>query len=333
MDGDIYTLSFICNTPSTFKWYAYESSAGNQLGSGDVVANVNTRQSFVLNTSSVTKFQRLYFKVPDDVTIKDIQLEKRVYYRCRWNYTQQQVVTETRPYVTDYINPNDIDSVLLAKATDCYWNDKIIYFNGDSITAGTAGEQGLDEGVAYVNTVGDILRFKTIRNYAVGGTRVAVTSDVEQPSLVERIANMGNDADIIFIMINTNDYASQVPIGNDDSTDTSEFKGALNYVFSYLRENYPTIPIIISTMPTRKPNYDGQTEFPITIEQYRQAVVDMVYKYKFILYDAYYNFGLDWRYEWLHRAEGYHTTRDGLHPNKIGAELMGRKIAEFIKMQ
>lgn len=333
LDGGIYTLSFICNSPSSFMWYAYETNTTNQIGSGSVTEDVTTRQSFIIDASTVDHFQRIYFNVPDDVTIEDIQLEKRVYYRCRWNYTQQQVVTEQLPYVTDYINPNSINDVLSAKASDSYWNNKIIYFNGDSITAGTAGEQGLDEGVAYVNTIGDILRFKTIRNYAVGGSRCAVVPDIEQPSLVERISDMGNDADIIFIMINTNDYASQVPIGNDNSTNTSEFKGALNYIFSYLRETYPEIPVIISTMPTRKPNYANDVELPIHIEQYVQAVIDMVHKYKFILYDAYYDLGLDWRYEWIHRADGYHTTRDGLHPNQLGAEWIGRKIAEFIKEQ
>jgi lysophospholipase L1-like esterase len=203
-------------------------------------------------------------------------------------------------------------------------------YNGDSITQGIS-IAGVGGKIGYAKTVNQLLYFGEVDNFAVGGTRLAHV-DGESYALVDRLNDMSTDADVVFIMANTNDYASQVPIGDADSTDISTYNGALNTLFTWLKNNYKQQPIIISTMLTRKINYDPVSgdPLPISIEQYAQAVRDRVSDYHFILYDAYSWSGLDLR---TSATDGTGITNDGLHPNQYGAELLGRKIASFINGQ
>ena len=233
--------------------------------------------------------------------------------------------------------------------------------------------------------------------------------------MVDRIEEMDTVCDIVFILANTNDYASQIPIGNDNDNVNTTYKGAMNIIFTWLKNTYRTQPIIISTMLTRKENFnestavgndkylwfvfkntepstseiasatqasaeisldtskysyaslnsamsstnptelealvnlpvDGSISYKydvngntvvwtfnkrnvVLIEEYVQAIRDMVAKYRFILYDAYNLSGLD-----LLNCpkDGSSISNDGLHPNDAGSLSLGRKIAAFINMQ
>lgn len=261
-----------------------------------------------------------------EFTITEVQLETNI-----WSgYAASDSSTWTAlPYITDYIEP-EIDLVEKLKEKTSKWEGKKIVYNGDSITQGIwTAEGGARTGFAKV--VNKLLKFKYVDNFAVGGTRLARVAG-EADCMVDRITDMSTDGDIVFVMANTNDYASQVPLGNADSVDPTEYNGALNTIFTWLRTNYPHQPIIISTMLTRKINYVPGTSdpLPITIEQYAQAVRDRVKDYHFILYDAYYWSGLDLR---TSPTDGTGVTNDNLHPNAYGAQLLGQKIAAFIEAQ
>ncbi|HGH7181610.1 TPA: BppU family phage baseplate upper protein [Bacillus luti] len=198
------------------------------------------------------------------------------------------------------------------------WNGKKANFAGDSITAGSYGN--------YLNTVQSILGLSTVRNYGVGGSRLCEFDDENNtlyPPLINRWEAMDNDADIIFILIGTNDASAGVPIGNDDSTNKKEFKGALNIMLGGLRDKYPDKLIIISNQLHR---FNDNT---VKLNDYRDATKVMCQKYKMVMYDAFANTGFDF-------AKGYYDkilTDDGLHPNAKGAAILGRKIAGFINIQ
>ena len=237
------------------------------------------------------------------------------------------------PYTTPYVE----HEIPVANALTEYksnWEGKTFLFNGDSITQGLNFYPidppiGMNGRIGYVSCAVQLLKPGKVYNYAIGGTRLAHVEGTSD-CLVDRLSAMATDADLVFIMCNTNDYASQVPIGTDDSTDISTYKGALNALFDWLRTNYAQKTVIISTQLTRKINYQDNVELPIKIEEYAQAVRDRVAAYHFILYDAYNLSGMDLR---TSPTDGTGITNDGLHPNPVGAELLGRKVAAFINAQ
>ena len=324
-----YTVSFILDAQDAYVTL-------NIYGSDSVVLTKQitpsaNRQYFQINTGD-QYINRFYFVTSSGTSstktfsVTDIQVETNI-----WSDYQQSDSSNwsAMPYCTDYIEPYIGINEKLAE-THSRWEGKKIVYNGDSITQGIWTADG-GARTGYAKVVNKALKFGVVDNFAIGGTRLAHVEG-EADCMVDRITDMSTDGDIVFIMANTNDYASQVPIGSADSTDISTYNGALNTIFTWLKNNYKQQPIIISTMLTRKINYDPITSepLPITIEQYAQAVRDRVADYHFILYDAYNWSGLDLRNS---AVDNTGVTNDNLHPNMYGAQLLGQKIASFIEMQ
>ena len=209
-----------------------------------------------------------------------------------------------------------------SKTIPSIWNGKKANFLGDSITEGATVDG------SYVPVVKDLLGLATVNNYGIGGGRLCKTTpeiDALYTPLVDRFTLIDTTADIIFILIGTNDYASQVPIGATNSTSTYEFKGALNIMMDWFRTNMPDKLIIFSTQLHRF----NDTAFTIKMSEYRDAVKERCSAKHFVCYDAYENTGFDF-------VAGYYDhilTADGLHPNAAGNAILGRKIAGFINVQ
>lgn len=199
------------------------------------------------------------------------------------------------------------------------WNGKIVNFIGDSITYGSYGN--------FITTVKDILGLSNARNYGIGGSRlckVDETLDSQYPPVVSRYMNMDTAADAIFMLIGTNDYSSQVPLGATNSTSEYEFNGALNIVLDGLRTMYPDKLIIVSTILHR---YNANS-LPIKLSEYNAAIRERCDAKHILVCDLYSTSGFDF-------TKGYYDkilTGDGLHPNEKGAEILGRKIAGFINV-
>lgn len=196
------------------------------------------------------------------------------------------------------------------------WSGKKINVIGDSIVQGSYGN--------FVNVIGQILNLSTVRNYGVGGSCLASSSvDQQYPPAVTRYVNMDNDADIVLVHAGTNDYSGQIPLGDADSTDITTFNGALNVLMSGLREKYPTALIIFDSILHRY--NDGA--LTIKASDYRQAIENRCLANHIVFYDCYKYSGFDF-------VKGYYDhilTVDGLHPNQAGADILGRKIAGFIR--
>ena len=141
-----------------------------------------------------------------------------------------------------------------------------------------------------------------------------------------------DDADIVIVHAGTNDWATQAPLGNSDSTDKLEFNGALNIIMSGLRAKYPTALIIFDAIMERQ-DYDapvhGGTQMNILTSSYSECIKNKCKEYHFLFYDTYNELGLDFTYDLTNQV--YATTNDGLHPNIEGAKIIGRKLAGFIK--
>lgn len=214
-----------------------------------------------------------------------------------------------------------MDGVLNTYATRP-WQGKVANFLGDSITEGATVDG------SYVPVVKDLLGLSVSNNYGVAGGRLCNTTaeiDALYTPLIDRYTQIDMSADIIFILIGTNDYTSQVPIGATDSSSTYEFKGALNIMMDWFRINFPDKLVIFSTLLHRY----NDTALTIKAQEYRDAIKERCFAKKFVCYDAFANTGFDF-------IAGYYDhilTADGLHPNTAGNTILGRKIAGFINAQ
>ena len=313
-----YFLTF--NVQSTKKTSLIVYSSARAVASKQFNAGSDLKY---ISISSEDPIRRFFFESTDneEVTVSNIQLEVVDWQGYKGSPSPSEM--SAMPYGTPLIGRQcAVD--LVAREYPSNWEGKSIVFNGDSVTQ-AGGSNG------YVKVVCQLLRFGKVRNYAIGGTRFARCEDSPN-ALVDRYTDMNLDADIVFIMANTNDYASQVPLGAADSHDPETYNGALNVVMDWLKQSYPTQPIIISTMLTRKINYDPETSqpLPITIEQYAECVRQRTLEHHFILYDAFTLSGLDLLNS---PKDGTGITNDGLHPNEAGELSLGRKIAAFINAQ
>lgn len=196
------------------------------------------------------------------------------------------------------------------------WYGKKANFIGDSITS------GVNE--TYVSTVKKILGLSVARNYGVGGSSLCYRdslSDTNYPPVLSRFEDMDDDADIIFVLIGTNDYSSQVPLGNMNSTNPAEFYGGLNLLLDGLRIKYPDKLVVISNILRRiNPNKT------IPLSTYNDAIETKCKEKGFIVFDAYNGIGLDFNADYSTKI----TTLDGLHPNAKGNDILGHRIASFI---
>ena len=198
------------------------------------------------------------------------------------------------------------------------WRGKKMNVIGDSIVQGSMGN--------FVNVIKETLGLNTVNNYGVGGSRLASSEyDSQYLPVVSRYADMDTDADIVLVHAGTNDYSTQVPLGDDESTNIATFNGALNVVMTGLREMFPDKLIIFNSILHRY----NDNQLDIKCNEYRNAIKNRCEANHIVFYDAYAYSGFDFQ-------KGYYDhvlTDDGLHPNQTGANILGRKIAGFINWQ
>ena len=210
------------------------------------------------------------------------------------------------------------------------WAGKKVNFLGDSITSGTAKRNF----VTYVTTVNQSLKLGTARNYGISGGTIASRDhlypgeglDDRLPPVVSRWQMMNTDADIVFMLIGTNDYAAQIPIGDRDSTLISDFNGAFNIVLSGLKAKFPNAVIVVSTLLNRVPK--PTRTHPLTIDKYNNAILDRCKEHAITCFHLHEVTDLNLETDYMQGL--FQLTADGLHPGKEGSAILGRRIAEFI---
>ena len=187
---------------------------------------------------------------------------------------------------------------------------------GDSITFG----YGVDK--SYSEIISEELGL-AFTNYGISGNRLASTdNDNDSSPMCVRYANMSDDLEIITVMGGTNDCASQVPIGTNESEDITTFKGALNVLCRGLLEKYPSKRIGFLT-PLQRANNNGA----IKQIEYVDAMKEMCSLYSIPVFDLYRESGICT----IHNDNANGLLSDGLHPNDLGQRLLARKIKHFIE--
>lgn len=210
---------------------------------------------------------------------------------------------------------------------------KKINFLGDSITegCGTSCEEK-----NYVSVFGR-LSGAEVRNYGIGGTRIArqtVPSNEAKVDndFVKRADEMDANADIIVVFGGTNDYGhGDAAFGTFDSHDVHTFYGALHTLCQKLINKYPDAEIVFMTPLHRLEENKQINEFGIrnvaTLSEYVDAIKEVTKYYAIPTLDLYSVSRLQPEVEVL--KERYMP--DGLHPNDAGAEIVARRLLGFLK--
>ena len=167
------------------------------------------------------------------------------------------------------------------------------------------------------------------KNYGMNGTSLAYRDVYDgqckkEDSVVARYTDMDDDADYILVYAGTNDIHNFIPIGENNSTDQTMLKGALNVLCSGLRIKYPDKKIGFITPYT--PGYD--TPASKAAPEYVKAIITICNKYNIPVFDNSKNGGIDW----LSKADmDALTFGDATHLNEAGMEFVSSRYEQFLR--
>ena len=219
--------------------------------------------------------------------------------------------------LNDYVLKNDLPNevqTILVKTTNRLYGKKIIAI-GDSMVQGhtISKDKGWLAKIADRNNM-------TYVNYGINGTFMTnKLYNNTYKGVVERYVDMDKDADYVIVFAGTNDAGTNVTIGENNSTNPAEFKGALNIICKGLLTTYPTAKIMFITPYLRNEKY----------RQYVQAIHDICEdKYSIRVYDNIKYGGICWSNQAQVEAL---TLKDTYHLNLTGMEYASYKYEEELK--
>lgn len=205
---------------------------------------------------------------------------------------------------------------------------KLINVLGDSITfgSGTSAPEFI-----YENVLGRLVGAAKVRNYGIGGNRIAPQHGPEDfgEAMCRRYRDMADDADLVLILGGTNDYGhGTAPFGTLTDTTDDTFCGACHVLCRGLIEKYPAARVVIMTpLQRRAQNTPAQFSGHPLID-YVDALATIAGSYSIPVLDLYRTAGICPDIP-AHQAA---FAPDGLHPNDAGAARMAERIAAYLSV-
>ena len=208
------------------------------------------------------------------------------------------------------------------------YNSAVFY--GDSITKGTYTKDGdpMPMRIAdpcYCDIVAKKLGVKNYENFGINGVSYSNASNVMTE---EAFCNRVDDcktADVIFVAFGTNDYGTDVPIGQTGDNTTLTFFGAVDYCLKTLKARAPLSDIYVllplPRLDENKPNKSG-----FTLDDYRNAITKVGKKYGVTVID-----GKKLPVNPSDENDKQNIIFDGTHFNDCGHKLIADLILEYIK--
>jgi len=206
---------------------------------------------------------------------------------------------------------------------------KKVNFLGDSITEGAG--VSCDE-ARFSDILARECEFAEMRNYGIGGTRIAeqriVPGEwVDERDYCRRYKTMDPDADIIVVFGGTNDYGhGNADFGTPDAKTPETYCGALNYLMRGLIEMYPTSEIVFLT-PIQREGGSNPNSRGYTLKMYSDAIKEAAARYALPVLDLYEMSGICPDIE----AQRVALCPDGLHPNDEGHVRLAQRIRGFLE--
>lgn len=216
---------------------------------------------------------------------------------------------------------------------------KIINFLGDSITEGVGVTDTANN--RYDNIIRREHSLKYANNYGIGGTRLA---HQEKPSekprfdlcFCGRAYNIDFSADVTVVYGGVNDYIhGDAPIGNPSDTTPATFWGGVNFLMTFLKENFAGKPIVFMT-PARACFSGLSDELPSDRPMKKPDAMPLLGYVDIIrtageahgipVLDLYHNLPINPNNP--EDCEKY--TADGLHFNDEGHKILAKTLADFL---
>ena len=211
-----------------------------------------------------------------------------------------------------------------------------VNFLGDSITEGV-GVENIAEN-RYDNVLKALCGLKEVRNYGIGGTRIAhqFRPDGEARwdlNFCGRAEKMDPDADVVVVFGGTNDYGhGDAPFGAMGDTGRGTYCGAVRWLMARLVELYPAA-VIVFMAPARRVADEKPAEHPyktvpgLPLKAYCEVIKETAKDYPVHVLDLYEELGIDPNLD----AEREKFTADGLHFNDKGHQIIARKLQAFLQ--
>ena len=156
---------------------------------------------------------------------------------------------------------------------------------GDSLIHGNK----LGNAVTWPNLLGEKCGM-TVHNFGKNGNAIAKQErEPQQVPMCVRYADMPDGADYVVVLGGANDRRLRVPVGENNDTDITTFKGALNTLIAGLTEKYPKAKILFMTNYNRWPS---KNELGISDIAYVEAMKEMCAIYSIPCFDNYRNAGI-----------------------------------------
>ena len=210
--------------------------------------------------------------------------------------------------------------------------NKKILFLGDSITEGV-GVSSPDK--CYVSVFGK-LSGAEVKNYGIGGTRIAKQSKISlseesDRDFMSRVDEMDSEADVVVVFGGTNDFGhGDSTIGDFSSRDECTFYGALHILCTSLINKYPKADIIFMTPLHRVSEDDEVNEIGLKHEALLSGYVDIIKEvagyYSLPVLDLFNTSGIQPKVDIIREI----YMPDGLHPSDAGAEKIAKRLYNFL---
>ena len=196
---------------------------------------------------------------------------------------------------------------------------KIINCLGDSITEGYLANKNYSDYIRENNQA-------TVNNYGISGSTIS-GGDKGYHSLCERYIEMTDNADYVFVMGGTNDFIHSIKIGENDSKDTSTFKGSLNVLIEGLINKYPHSKIAFSTPIPFK--FDDEY-LESNLNKYVSAVLEICQKWSIPCLNLYACSRINPNNATMLNNYFSRDLESGVHPDENGQKIMSEIIESFL---
>lgn len=237
---------------------------------------------------------------------------------------------------SNIITENNTIAIKTISTTNSKWENKTYISIGDSITWQDKHKYYDSKTIArgYQTLLNEKINFKNIINCGINGATIAKSPHYprSKSNYIDGLTRNFATADLVTIASGTNDFRQNVPLGklgsiNDKSFDDTTFYGAYRKLIEHILTSKPTIKLILFTPLQRnnKPydlNYINSAGFKLI--DYVDAIENIGKLYNLPILDLYSTSGIE-----VFNLNQY--TRDGLHPNDSGYELISKPILDFIE--
>lgn len=252
-----------------------------------------------------------------------------------WNDEYDETIVAPRGTTTLFIGcQNGTEPTVMWESSDSYTTNpklenKKIGVLGDSMAKGNGEFDGncWPERIAARNNM-------KVDNQAINGKYL--TQEIWKDSVIGgQVDALSDDCDIIIICAGTNDITAQIPLGDDDSTDTSTLCGTMNTLIPRLREKFPKAKIFCITPFIRYERLQDGSYSSVWKGQkeWINKLAELCEKWNVPCFNNSYQSDIEWNNDADRRFfSGTPEMRygDDYHLNDVGLEYMSYLYENFI---